>query len=120
MNLMNLPVQHKPEKVKSDVPYMGMVKQLPCVICGAPAPSDAHHCTHRPNADEPHGYTRIPSAGKRSGDRDTIPLCKRHHQNGPEAIHNGKESWRRKHGPDYSYIPATRAAVAAMTGEIDF
>ncbi len=110
----------KPPKVKADPKHMHAVKCLPCVICNAPPPSDAHHCTHRPMADEPHGYDRIPGAGQRSGDRDTIPLCKRHHQDGPEAIHNGKKTWRDRHGPDYQFIPDTRAAVAAMQGEISF
>lgn len=120
MNLTGQSVSPKAFKVKPDRAYMGKVKQLPCCICHAPAPSDAHHCTHKPLAGEPHGYEREPAAARRSGDRDTIPLCKLHHQDGPEAIHNGKVSWRLKHGPDFAHIPATRAAVAAMTGEIDF
>ena len=100
-----------------DFAYMKKVKQLPCVICGS-TPCDAHHCTHIPDFDERGLYERIPGAGMKSHDRDTIPLCKIHHQHGPEAIHNGKQSWRDKHGPDYKFIGPTRAAVADM--EIDF
>jgi len=79
--------------------YMGKVKALPCVICGAQPPSDAHHVTHG----------RYGS--RKASDYDTIPLCKAHHQDGPEAIHNGKETWAAKHGPDYSYIPQVRATI---------
>lgn len=82
--------------------YMGKVKQLPCCVCGAPAPSDAHHCYHG----------RYGS--RRSSDFDVIPLCKAHHQDGPEAIHNAKETWAVKHGPDYSYIEQTRKLVDGM------
>lgn len=115
MNLTGKP----PFGIKADEPprdpsYMGMVKQLPCVICGAPPPSDAHHCTHRPWVGEDSPYTQEPSAARRSGDRDTIPLCKRHHQDGPEAIHNGKASWRKKHGPDFGYIRQTRDFVLGI------
>lgn len=78
---------------------MRRVKMLPCCICGLAGPSDAHHPIH----------DRYSSA-KRSG-FDVIPLCKLHHQDGPEAIHNGKETWRKKHGADYEYIEETRKKV---------
>jgi len=76
--------------------YMRRVKMLPCVICGAAPPSDAHHviCGR-------YGQNK-------TSDFDTIPLCKRHHQNGPEAIHNGKRSWVEKYGKDYDYIPEVK------------
>ena len=105
---------------QEDLAYMGMVKQLPCAHCGAPPPSDAHHCYHKPNKDEPHGYKRLPTGRTKSHDRDTIPLCKHDHQDGPGAIHKIKRTWLAKHGPDYQHIPATRAAVAAINGTIDF
>ncbi|MGC1494660.1 MAG: hypothetical protein WA790_02540 [Sulfitobacter sp.] len=89
---------------KAAMEWMGRVKQLPCCICGHPAPSDAHHVFHG----------RYSSA-KESG-FDTIPLCKAHHQDGPEAIHNGKKTWAGKHGFDYEYLPD----VSAQLGEINF
>jgi len=103
-----------------DLEYLRIVKEMNCIVCGAAGPSDAHHCTHRPDADGPNPYDREPCGARKSGDRDAIPLCKRHHQNGPEAIHNGKETWRRKHGPDYGFILVIRARVAVIRGEIDF
>lgn len=79
--------------------YMLAVKQLPCCVCGAPGPSDAHHVIH----------DRF--SARKASDFDTVPLCKRHHQDGPDAIHNGKESWRAKYGRDYDYIEETREKV---------
>lgn len=103
------PPFEKPEKLtaaekRAGKDWMKRVKQLPCVICGAPAPSDAHHVIHGR-----YGHRRAP-------DKQTIPLCKAHHQDGPEAIHNGKETWAEKHGFDYEYLPQ----VAAQLGEVDF
>jgi len=109
------------KKGQCGLSYMGAVKQLPCVICGSPPPNDAHHCQSRPPADEPHGYDQLPAAGRKSGDRDTIPLCHWDcHQEGPNAYHKSKRAWEARNGPDYSFIPSTRAAVAAMLGEIDY
>ena len=73
--------------------HMRRVKQLPCVICQAPPPSDAHHCISG----------RYGS--RRASDFETIPLCKECHQDGPMAIHRAKESWERMHGPDTDYLP---------------
>ena len=73
--------------------YIARVKQLSCVICKKPGPSDAHHVFSN----------RYGSA--KASDFDVIPLCRAHHQDGPEAIHNGKESWVAKHGPDYGFLP---------------
>ncbi len=79
--------------------HMAEVKGMPCEICGAPPPSDVHHVIH-------HRY----SAAKPTN-WEVIPLCKKHHQVGPFAIHNGKESWLERYGPDWSYLPAVLARV---------
>lgn len=79
--------------------HMRRVKMLPCVICGAPPPSDAHHCI----------CDRFGT--RKASDFEVIPLCKKHHQDGPEAIHNGKASWVAKHGPDYGFLPLVRAML---------
>jgi hypothetical protein len=72
--------------------WMAKVKQLPCVICNAPPPSDVHHCIHD-------RYSQ-----KRASDFEVIPLCKMHHQSNPHAIHTNKRLWREKHGADYTYL----------------
>ena len=73
--------------------HLARVKQLPCVICCSPGPSDAHHvfCGR-------FGSTK-------ASDFEVIPLCKAHHQDGPDAIHNGKASWVEKYGEDHKYLP---------------
>ena len=73
--------------------HIARVKQLPCVICCSPGPSDAHHvfCGR-------FGSTK-------ASDFEVIPLCKAHHQDGPDAIHNGKASWVEKYGEDHKYLP---------------
>ena len=72
--------------------HMARVKMLPCVICNAPPPNDAHHCYH-----DRYGTAK-------ESDFDTIPLCKWCHQDGPLSVHRAKATWREMHGPDYSYL----------------
>ena len=87
---------------KEALKYMEKVKSLPCVICLKPGPSDAHHviCGR-------YGTSK-------ASDLDVIPLCKAHHQDGPEAIHNGKASWVEKHGPDWMYLDLTKRWLDAL------
>lgn len=103
MNLTGRDPVQKPEKCPLTATehraHLGMVRSLPCAVCGAPGPSDAHHCIHGRYG------TRKPC------DCMTIPLCKRHHQEGPEAIHNGKHTWAARFGNDYDYLAQTRAMI---------
>jgi len=80
--------------------HMMRVKILPCVICGKPGPSDAHHVFHGRYGT------------RKSNDLQVIPLCKAHHQEGPDAIHNGKETWAEKYGFDYDYLPVVADMLA--------
>ena len=98
------PDKLSPAEIREGKAWMHRVKQLPCAVCHKPGPSDAHHVIHGR-----YGMRKAP-------DKATIPLCKAHHQDGPEAIHNGKATWMEKHGPDYSYLPW----VEAQLGEVDF
>lgn len=85
--------QPKPERGTAKArAHIARVKSLPCVICNKPGPSDAHHVIC-----DRYGQNK-------ASDFDVIPLCKAHHQDGPEAIHNGKASWVEKHGPDHAYL----------------
>jgi hypothetical protein len=108
----------KSEAGREGQAYMVAVKGLPCVICGSPPPNDAHHCKDVPPDGRKGLYQQLPAAGRKSGDKDTIPLCRSCHQTGPEAYHKNRTAWREKHGPDYGFIGPTRAAVA--NHEIDF
>ena len=86
--------QPKPERGTAKArAYMARVKQLPCIICRKPGPSDVHHVIC-----DRYGQHK-------ASDMETIPLCKEHHQHGPEAIHTNKKAWVEKHGPDHAYIP---------------
>lgn len=73
--------------------HLSRVKQLPCVICRKHGPSDAHHVI----------CGRYGSS--KASDFEVIPLCKAHHQDGPDAIHNGKASWVERYGEDHKYLP---------------
>ena len=55
--------------------HLYRVKSLPCSLCGASAPSDAHHILEG----------RI--QGRKSADWCTIPLCKDCHQGAKNGIH---------------------------------
>lgn len=95
--------QPKPERgTKAARAHIAVVKSLPCVICRKPGPSDAHHVIC-----DRYGTNK-------SSDFEVIPLCKSHHQDGPDAIHNGKASWVKKHGPDHSYLPLVSQWLRAM------
>ena len=95
--------------------YMAKVKSLHCVACGAPPPNDAHHCRDRPDFDERGFYHRLPGAGQKSDDRDTIPLCRACHR----MFHENRAEFHRLYGRDYGYIPIVRAALEPIE-EIQF
>ena len=61
--------------------HMGRVKELPCSVCGAPGPSDAHHILEG----------RTP--GRKSPDELCIPLCKDCHQGSHNGIHGQRRIW---------------------------
>lgn len=69
--------------------WMFHVKQLPCICCGHPAPSYAHHVT---------------GDGKPRNDFRVLPLCYACHQ-GPDGYHNAKAAWVERYGPDYGLLP---------------
>ena len=74
--------------------HMAWVKSLPCICCGAVAPSEAHHVTG----------DKMPRSDFR-----VIPLCYACHR-GAEGYHNAKRAWVKRHGPDYMLLDA----VASM------
>lgn len=99
---------HRASKAGQDgLAYMRTVKCLPCAVCGSPPPSDAHHVI----------CGRYGS--KRASDFDVIPLCKAHHQNGPDAIHRSKRRWIELFGLDTDYLDRTRRLVGSMEGRND-
>jgi hypothetical protein len=100
MNLMGKgPLGQKQGKPKNGtaagIEHMRRVKLLPCVCCGAPPPSDAHHCK---------------SDFMLRDDFKTIPLCKLHHQ-GAEGYHTQKGAWEARHGKDHAFLPMVAKAL---------
>lgn len=85
--------------------HMAAVKMLPCVICQAPPPNDAHHCIH-----DRYGT-------RKASDWDVISLCEKHHRYPhPEAIHTDKAAWRDRWGPDYGFLPIVAKALDRQRG----
>ncbi len=64
---------------KSEENHIMRIKNMPCGVCGAYPPSDAHH---------------ILENGTRVGHYVVIPLCKSCHQDSHNGIHGEKAMWR--------------------------
>lgn len=111
---MNAEPNFKPAKVKPDPAYLDKVRALPCVCCGAMLGNDAHHCQDKPPFTDHGLYQRLPSAARRSGDHDAIPLCPNHHR----MFHLRRSEFHAQFGVDYQYIATTRATLSDM--EVDF
>jgi hypothetical protein len=75
--------------------HIGRVKSLPCALCGAHAPSDAHHILEG----------RI--QGRRSSDWVTIPLCKSCHQDPRNGIHGEKIMLKIMHETELNLLAQT-------------
>ena len=75
--------------------HVGRVKSLPCALCDAHPPSDAHHILEG----------RI--QGRRSGDFCTIPLCKDCHQGARNGIHGEQIMLKVKKETELSLLDKT-------------
>jgi hypothetical protein len=75
------------------VAHMLAVKELGCLICGAPA--EAHHLPHPRN------------------DLRTIPLCPFHHRTeyGSQAYHYSRRNFNALHGSDEELLAKTMALL---------
>lgn len=62
---------------KAERAHIERVKQLPCSVCDAPAPSDAHHI-------------------KQSQPYSCVALCKDCHQNQKLGLHGQRVMWKIK------------------------
>lgn len=108
------PLGQKVPQPGSDPKYLADVRRLPCVICDAfgeiqLSPTTAHH------------WICGRGQGRRTPDREAIPLCDGHHQGdfdtSKTAIHRDRSEWVRKYGNDHEYIEVTQDRVAEMRGE---
>ena len=100
----------KPKAKDWEKAHLRAVKNLPCVVCGIGGINHAHHCYHD-------RATKF--GGRKAPHRWTIPLCKFHHQDGPNSIHRAKATWRRNHGPDWSHVPAVMLAIYGRENPTD-
>lgn len=75
--------------------HVERVKNLPCGVCSAPGPSDAHHMI----------AGRIP--GIRSPDWLTMPLCKDCHQGSHNGIHGERRMWDVMRTNEHKVLDAT-------------
>lgn len=71
---------HPKEEVYIDTDYLNFVRALPCVSCGKPPKSDAHHCWPR-------------GRRKKTAQNDflSLPLCRKCHQDYHQYGHDGWE-----------------------------
>ena len=77
------------KREKKEPGYLAKVRKLPCCVCSEPAPSQAHHlkCT---------GERGI---GKKSSNKQTVPLCNECHIHGVERVGSRVEAaWFRDRG----------------------
>lgn len=66
--------KNKPAPTRSEAYHLMRVKSLPCSVCDAPGPSDAHHIDQRLH-------------------RLTVALCKDCHQGPLMGWHGQKRAW---------------------------
>lgn len=78
--------------------YLNFVRSKPCISCGFPAPSDAHHLISLGNG----------GMGTKDNDGMTIPLCRKHH----DELH------RNPHGFDQTHYFLKFIRSAFDNGEI--
>ena len=80
--------------------HLQRIKELPCGLCGASGPSDAHHIR------EGQGM------GQRASDYLAIPLCKDCHQ-GPCGLHGNRTLWKVYKREELDVLAETIAKLTA-------
>jgi hypothetical protein len=83
---------------RDGIEHMARVKLLPCICCGHPPPSYAHHVT---GDGMPRNHMRV------------LPLCYACHQ-GPHGYHAAKAAWVERYGPDYTLLPRVDEMLKRM------
>jgi hypothetical protein len=73
---------------KKEREHLGRVKELPCSVCDAPGPSEAHHVEQRLQ------YT-------------CIALCPDCHRGGHNGLHGRRAMWKIKHMAELDALNVT-------------
>lgn len=76
----------------ADRRHLGVIKEMPCGVCGAAGPSDAHHI-------------------KQGLQYTCIPLCKDCHQGSHNGIHGQRSIWKVLKKDELSVLNATIKAA---------
>lgn len=77
--------------------HLRRVRQLPCLACGRPGPSEAAHVRY----GDPGHQKRPTGMGERPDDRWSVPLCARCHRLDDDAQHaRGERDWWSSRGID--------------------
>lgn len=100
--------------------HLALIRQLPCVACGNPAPNDAHHLLR---AEDDNGLRIVKSQSQTQADKWAIPLCHwKCHENAPDSLHlSGRrgideEEWLMQRGIDGR---ALARALWAVRGDFE-
>ena len=80
--------------------HIARVKAMPCGLCGAPGPSDAHH------------VRTGQGMGQRASHWLLIPLCKACHQD-DEGLHGSRALWRVYRKDELDVLAETIERIAA-------
>ena len=89
----------KPKRIK-DQAHLDKVRNLPCVVCSAPPPSDPHH---------PRGAKWGTGTGLKAGDDKVIPLCRMCHD---EYHRLGRDTWEARYNTHEVYLEQTRGKMS--------
>lgn len=108
------PMGQKQPKVPKNPQHIGAIKSQDCICCGRAGPSEAHHCRDLPDYEDRDIYKRLPGAGRKSADEDTLPVCQPCHR----MFHLERPKFHALYGKDYLMIPLARALVLPL--EIGF
>lgn len=81
--------------------WMGLVAQVPCVVCAQLGYGDSPSVVH---------HMRDGNLGMRKSDYLTIALCPEHHV-GKHSIHADRDSFERQFGTELDLLVATHRGV---------
>lgn len=76
-----------------DEAYLAWIRKLPCICCGTLRFVEAAHVGRR-------------GLGQKCDDRESLPLCAKHHRTGPDAAHVLQRKFWDHHNLDRHFLVA--------------
>lgn len=98
----------KKAATKEEKRHMSRVADLGCIVCRneglGETPAGIHHLRNGQGM------------GQRSSHYETIPLCDKHHQNGPTgvAFHAGPRTWEKRYGTERELLEQVRFELGEL------